>query len=339
MSVRVFGRLGGVDILEATLAAGGIEARIIGWGAALRSLVVPDRDGRPRQCVLGLETVEDYLAYSASFGAVVGRYANRIGGARFVEGGRVVHLTANEGRNTLHGGRRGFGRRPWTLVAHDEHRAHFALVSEDGDEGWPGRLHAFASYEIVAPGTLRMSLGAVADAPTAVNLTTHNYYNLDGTADARDHVLRVSADLALRTDAGLVPTGEIAPVAGTPLDFRAARPVRPAEPFDLDATFVLRREPVTEHRLAHAATLSSDASGIGLELWTTEPGLQVYDGRRIAVPVSGIGGEPYGACAGIALEPQRFPDAPNHAHFPSAVLLPGHVSRQVSEIRLSATER
>lgn len=335
MNLRPFGTIGGVEVFEATLTAGDITARIITWGAAVRDVVVPDREGRPRHVVLGLNSADDYRTYSASFGAVVGRYANRIGGARFAQDGRVVRLVPNEGGNTLHGGPRGFGRRPWSVVGHDERRVHLALVSENGDEGWPGRLHASATYEVIPPATLRITLEAFADAPTPVNLTTHNYYNLGGSADAREQVLGVEADLRLATDAGFVPTGAILPVAGTPFDFRTARPVRPAEPSDLDATYVLRGQPGSEAALARAATLASPLSGIALDLWTTEPGLQVYDGHKLAVPVPGLEGVAYGRCAGIALEPQRFPDAPNHAHFPSATVRPGTVSRQATELRFS----
>lgn len=339
MSVRTFGTFRGTEILDITLAADGIEARIITWGAVLRDLVVPARGGGRRHVLLGLNTLDDYVRHSPDFGAVVGRYANRIGDARFRLGGREVDVVANENGNELHGGPDGFGRRPWALVAHDARRAHLALVSEDGDMGSPGRLFAFATYEIVAPATLRFTLQAIAEEPTPVNMTVHGYYNLDGSADARDHRLEIASDLYLPTDAGLIPTGEVSRIAGTPFDFRTARPVRPREPGVLyDVNYVLRRERTPEPTLARAATLASDRSGIAMELWTTEPGLQLYDGHKVDVPVPGLGGARYGACAGIALEPQRFPDAPNHAHFPPCTLPPGEVSRQMTELRFVLTD-
>lgn len=334
MSLRAFGRDRGREIVEVTLAAGAIEARIISWGAVLRDLVLRTPDGSRRRLVLGLDRIEDYVRHSPDFGAVVGRYANRIGDARFRLDGAEIALVPNENGNELHGGPEGFGRRVWSLVSHDARRAHLALVSEDGEMGYPGRLHAFATYELSEPATLRISLQAFADEPTPVNLTSHGYWNLDGAADARDHRLWIASDLVLVTDAELIPTGEIAAVAGTPLDFRRERPIRPgAAGPSYDLTYVLRRERAAQPVLVHAATLSSPVSGIAMELWTTEIGLQLYDGRKVDVPVPGHDGARYGPHAGIALEPQRFPDAPNHAHFPGCTLPVGEVSRQVTELR------
>lgn len=334
MTVRPFGSYRGQDIGEVVIASqGGAVATIIGWGAVLRDLVVPGPSG-PQRVVLGLETLDEYVRHSPNFGAVVGRYANRIGRARFRLDGREVDLVPNENRNALHGGPDGFGRRAWTIVAHDARRVHLALVSEDGDMGYPGRLFATATYEMLEPATLRITLQAIADQPTPVNLTTHSYYNLDGSTDVRDHRLQVSADFFTPVDPELIPTGEIASVDGTRFDFRRARTLRMEAGYeDYDMNLVVRREPGSG--LVHAATLSSDVSGIALDLWTTEPGVQVYDGHLIDVPVAGLGGGALLRYAGLPLEPQRFPDAPNRSHFPSTLLLPGQVSRQVSEIRFT----
>jgi aldose 1-epimerase len=186
------------------------------------------------------------------------------------------------------------------------------------------------------PATLRVTLQAFAEEPTPVNLSTHSYWNLDGSADIRSHRLQVNADFITPTDAELIPTGAITAVAGTPYDFRAPRPIRSSEADpDYDINYVIKRERSVRPELAHAATLSSDASGLAMELWTTEPGLQVYDGHKLSVPVPGLGGRRYGRCAGVALEPQRFPDGPNRSYFPSCILEPGQVSRQVSEMRFS----
>ena len=338
MTVRSFGRLGETEIVEVTLATdAGAEARIITWGAVLRDLLVPC-GGRPQRVVLGLETLEHYIAHSPYFGAVVGRYANRIGRAHYRLGGRDVGLTPNENRNELHGGPAGFGRKAWSLLAHDRRSAHLALVSENGDMGFPGRLFATASYELLEPATLRITLQAFADEATPVNLTNHSYYNLDGSNDIRNHRLTVSAALMTPTDAEQIPTGEIASVAGTPFDFRSGRAIRTGPDYDnLDINFVLARERSMTLELAHAATLASDRSGLALELWTSEPGLQVYDGHLIDIPVPGTGGTTLRPYSGMALEPQRFPDAPNHAHFSPCIIRPGEVSRQVSEVRFSAS--
>lgn len=339
MSVRSFGRdPAGDEVVEVTLAGEGIEARIINWGCVLRDLRVPGRGG-PRSVVLGLNTLDDYIRFSPNFGAVVGRYANRIGHSHFRLGGREVDLVPNENGNELHGGPCGFGRRSWSLVSHDPRRAHFALVSEDGDMGYPGRLVAFATYEIIPDAALRFTLQAITDRPTPVNLTVHGYYNLDGSADARDHLLTLASDFFLPTKPDLIPTGAIAPVAGTPYDFRTARRVRrPGAGPGYDTHFVIRRDRSPEPTLSHAATLVSPTSGIGMELWTSEPGIQVYDAHQVDVPVPGLDGARYGPFAGIALEPQRFPDAPNHAHFPPCTLEPGIVSKQTSEIRFVLTD-
>ena len=334
MTIRPLGIYRGQEIGEVVIASqAGAVATIMSWGAVLRDLVVPGRSG-PQRVVLGLDTLDDYVRYSPNFGAVVGRYANRIGQARFRLDGREVDLVANENGNELHGGPDGFGRRAWTIVSHDRRGVHLALVSEDGDMGYPGRLFATATYEMLEPATLRITLQAIADQPTPVNLTTHSYYNLDGSTDVRDHRLQVSADFHTPVDAELIPTGEIASVVGTRFDFREARQLRTDAAYqDYDANLVIRREPGSG--LTHAATLSSDVSGIALELWTTEPGVQVYDGHLIDVPVAGLGGSILQPYAGLPLEPQKFPDSPNRSYFPSTLLVPGRVSRQVSKVRFT----
>jgi aldose 1-epimerase len=332
--LRHFGRLGETDILEVTLATqAGAEARIITWGAVLRDLVVPGRDG-PRRVVLGLDRLEDYLRYSRNFGAIVGRVANRIGQARFRLGGEEISLVPNENGNQLHGGPLGFGKVPWSLVAHTTTSAHLALVSENGDMGFPGRLFATCTYELREPATLVITLQAFADQPTPVNLTAHNYFNLDGSPDTREHELLVHAGFYTPTDAALIPTGEIASVGGTPFDFRSARALSATpEYLPLDINLVLSRDQGPGQVLAHAATLAAPASGLAMELWTTEPGLQVYDGHKVDLPIQAASGMPLRPYCGIALEPQRFPGAPNHAHFGQGLLEPGRVSRQASEFR------
>jgi aldose 1-epimerase len=338
--VRSFGLIGQTEIQEVTLTTrAGATARIITWGAVLRDLLVPGPAG-PQRVVLGLETLDDYVRYSPFFGAIVGRYANRIGDARFRLDGREVDLVPNENGNELHGGPASFGRRSWALLGHSEQAAHLGLVSEDDEMGFPGRLFATCSYELLEPAILRVSLQAFADEPTPVNLTPHNYFNLDGSADARDHLLQVSSDFYTPVDDEQIPTGEIRSVAGSPLDFRDPRALQRAGDAyrDIDHNLVLRREASAGLALAHGATLSSPESGIAMELWTTEPGLQVYDGSLVDLPVRGTGLRELKPYSGIALEPQRFPDSPNHPSFPNTILTPGLVSRQVSEFRFSQLE-
>ena len=345
-AVERFGRVGDADVWEVTLAtAAGAEARIITWGAVLRDLVVPGPRG-PQRVVLGLNSVEDYAAHSPYFGAIVGRYANRIGGARFRLDGQVYQLTPNENGNQLHGGPAGFGNRVWTLIDSSDASATLALVSEDGDMGFPGRLVATCVYTLQEPATLRIVLEATCDRATPVSLTTHAYYNLDGRPTILDHTLTIAGDFITPTDSALIPTGAIEAIAKTPYDFRQPRPIGPPEANGgvlYDMNFVLRRDAphrphahplhATDADLAHGATLVSPASGLALDLWTTEPGLQFYNGHMLDVPVPGLGGAAYGRFGGLVLEPQRFPDGPNHPHFPPCILEPGFVSRQINEVR------
>ncbi|MDJ1159002.1 aldose epimerase family protein [Chelatococcus sp. SYSU_G07232] len=345
MAIRPFGEVDGRTVEEVTIrSAAGAEARVIGWGAVLRDLVVPLATGEPQRVVLGLERLEDYVAHSPHMGAIAGRVANRIAGGRFTVDGRGYDVPRNQdGRHALHGGGRGFGKRPWQVSHHDGASVALTLVSPDGDAGFPGTLTVTCLYRLCEPATLRIELAAVTDAPTPVNLCHHSYFNLDGTPSILDHRLTVAADFYTPTDADLIPTGEIRAVEGTPYDFRANRTVRfpdaeTGAPVRYDVNFVLRRdrtEPAAGGgpALAHAATLASTRSNLAMETWTTEPGLQVYDGGKVAIPVPGLGGARYGANAGICLEAQHFPDSPNRAHFPTTLLRPGEVYRQVTEYR------
>lgn len=333
MSRRAFGILpAGGTVEEVTLRARGIEARIITWGAVLRDLVVRDRTGRPRHVVLGLASLEDYLVHSRNFGAICGRVANRIGNATLPIDGRTFALTPNHlGRHTLHGGAVGFSRRVWRIERLSAASVTLALRSPDGEEGFPGTLDARCTWRVEAPGTLRVALSARTDAPTAVNLVPHPYFVLDGARCIDDHRLTVAADFFTPTDADGVPTGEIRSVAGTPYDFRAGRRLRQPDTPDAgyDVNLVLRRHGVSPG-LMHAATLESAAGDLALSVWTTEPGMQLYDAPTLDVPVPGVTGHCYGPRAGLAIEPQRFPDAPNRAHFPPVILRPGALSRQES---------
>jgi aldose 1-epimerase len=335
MTIAPFGTVDGTDVFEVTLRNGaGAQARILTWGAVVRDLTVPT-DGEPQPVVLGLNTLEEYIAHSPYFGAIVGRVANRIGGARFRLDGEIVEVDANEGRNQLHGGSRGFGSRVWTVIDHTPASVTLALVSEDGDMGYPGRLTACCTYSLLEPATLRVALEATADRPTPVNLTNHCYFNLDGGQDIHSHHLMIAADFITPTGQDLIPTGEIRSIGGTPYDFRSLRPIGASELLrdrvSYDVNFVLR----AEDDWNHAATLKSLNNNLSLELWTSEPGLQFYDGHLINIPVPGLRGVSYGRHAGLCLEPQRFPDSPNKAHFSPCILEPGSVSRQVSELRFA----
>jgi aldose 1-epimerase len=343
MKARLFGELDGEPVYEVTIRSdNGTEAKVITWGAVIRDLIVRAGD-KPQRVVLGLETLEDYVRHSPYFGAIAGRFANRIAHGRFRIGDETYQLSRNwKDEHSLHGGARGFGKQPWQLAGHDAASVTLTLFSPDGDEGYPGNLTATCTYRLVG-STLRVELTAAADAATPLNLAQHSHFNLDQSSSILDHTLQVAADFYTPTDADLIPTGEIRAVAGTPYDFRGPRPLRMTDPvtgdaFHYDINFVLRGDRVTasaskDGSLAHAATVASPASGVSLEVWTNQPGLQVYDGWMTKVPVPGLDGARYGANSGLCLEAQLFPDSPNRPHFPDAILRPGRTYRQITEYR------
>jgi aldose 1-epimerase len=334
--MKLFGETAGQPVHEVTLRSrAGAEAKIIGWGAVLRDLVVPLADGGRQRVVLGLESLDDYIAHSPHFGAIAGRYANRIAHGRFHIDGEIFEIPRNQaGKHALHGGGHGFGKRPWQIAWHSADTVALTLVSPAGDQGFPGTLTVTCVYRLEEPATLVLALTATTDAPTIVNLAPHSYFNLDGSPDILDHTLQIAAAFMTPVDDDLIPTGEIVAVAGTPFDFRSPRQVRLSDAGgDLvayDHNFVLSG---SAPALREAALLASPRNGLRLAVRTTEPGLQFYDAAKLALPVAGLDGARYAGRAGLCLEPQRFPDSPNRAHFSQSVLRPGQVYRQRTEYR------
>jgi aldose 1-epimerase len=330
MAATKFGTLpDGTAIEEVTIAAGDLTAKIINLGAVIRDLRLA---GVSHPLVLGFEKLEDYVNHSPHFGAVAGRHANRIAGGRFPIDGRSHQLELNEnGRTHLHGGFNGFGKRAWRLIDQSASSVAFAITSPDGDAGYPGRVEAMCLYTIEAPGTLRMDAEAITDAPTVVNLAQHSYFNLDDSADILDHRVQIFADAYTPFDADKIPTGEIHPVAGTDYDFRQPKPIRlmrDGKRVEFDMNFVVDMKKAARPR-PHAR-LESAKNGVRLDIASTEPGVQFYDGCMMHVPVTGLGGRPYAVNSGCCFEPQFFPDAPNHPNFLSSVLRPGETYRQTS---------
>lgn len=286
-------------------------------GAAWLSCRVPMDDGQTREVLLAPPTPEEAASEPGYLGVVLGRYANRIAGARFALEERTVHLVPNEGINQLHGGPDGFDKRRWTLRHHDARNLQLALESADGDQGYPGNLQACVTYAIDGPGRIRLRFEATVDAPCPVNLTSHAYFNLDGMPRSiAEHRFAIHASHVLPVDEGLIPTGEWACVAGTA--------------FELDG-----RSPLGERRFDHCFILAGGAgpqaevcSGDGrlrMRLTTSYPALQFYTGQYLAIS-RGRDGRPYAAGAGFALEPQYLPDGPNHPEWPAryaGLLLPG----------------
>ncbi|WP_266172060.1 aldose epimerase family protein [Dyella subtropica] len=325
--MRIIGNCEGRAVREIVLGKpGGLSATVITWGATLSRLSVPLQEGRRQDVILGCEDFDEYLAHGAHMGAIAGRVANRIGDGSFELDGKVYTLPRNDrGRCTLHGGGGGFGQRPWQLLEYDEHQVTLALVSPDGDLGFPGTVSVVCTYRLLPPSTLRIEIHAETDAPTPLNLATHSYFNLDGSPTIDQHLLAINAESYTPVDANCIPTGDIRSVDGTPYDFRSPRVVG-AETFDIN--YVL--DPQTRDRasLAHAASLMSSTNGLGLEIWTTEPALQFYDAQSLST-------RRFKSRAGLCLEPQGFPNAPNQPNFPSVILRPGTPYRQVTEYRLS----
>ncbi|WP_018259704.1 aldose epimerase family protein [Methylobacterium sp. WSM2598] len=347
---RPFGILpDGRTVDEVTLTNGRLTARILAYGAILRGLDVPDRDGAPADVVLGFPDLAGYLDRPSYFGASVGRYANRIRGGRFSLDGRSYALATNDGPNALHGGVQGFNRRLWEITAirgGEGPAATLRYVSPDGEEGYPGTLTVTATYRLEGPDTLSIAYAATTDRPTIVNLTNHSFFNLAGEGAGRpilDHVLTIPADTYTPVDPTQIPTGEFAPVADTPFDFRAptaigsrirdGRHPQIRRGRGYDHNFVLGTAPSQAAR--PAARLEERGSGRVLDLLTNQPGLQLYTGNFLDGTAIGKSGLAYRQSDGVALEPQLFPDTPNQPVFGSARLDPGATYRCLIAYRFS----
>ncbi|HKP75404.1 MAG TPA: aldose epimerase family protein [Longimicrobiaceae bacterium] len=327
---------------EFTISAGGLTAVVLNYGAIVQSLRAPDRDGNVADVVLGYDTEAEYEGDEFYLGAVVGRSAGRIRGAGFTLDGERVRLSANDGANHLHGGFRGFGKATWQALAfEDASGAGVVLehVSSDGDEGYPGNLAVRVTYTLTHDAALRVDFHATTDRATPVNLTQHAYFNLagEGSGDVLGHELQIAASAYTPLGVNLIPTGEIAAVEGTPLDFRRPRAI--GERIGA-ADEQLRIARGYDHNFvldgpgdAAAARLRDPRSGRVLELFTSEPGMQLYTGNFL--DATGKRGHRYGPRAGVCLETQHFPDAPNQPGFPSTILRPGQEYRSRTEFRFS----
>ncbi|MCJ8144399.1 galactose mutarotase [Ancylobacter sp. A5.8] len=330
---RQVGEADGVPINDIALAGpSGARARVLTFGAVLRDLEVPDAGGTLRRVVLGYDDLDSYLANLSSVGATCGRVANRIRAGHFSLDGQEHQLGLNErGVTHLHGGWRGFSRRAWEIGALDAASVTLTYRSGDGEEGYPGTLAASCTYSLIAPGTLRVVMEATTDAPTPVNLAHHSYFTLDPETSVRELEVEIAAASYTPVDELKIPTGEIAPVAGTAFDFRRPRRLD-ADPAAYDMNFVLDGTAGgAEPRFA--ARARSSVTGRTMEVWTTEPGLQMYDGQYLVTTAHGLGGLTHGPHAGICFEAQNFPDAVNQPGFPSPWLRPGETYRQVTEYR------
>jgi aldose 1-epimerase len=292
--------------------------------------------GHDAPLVLGFESFEDYPAHSPYFGSIAGRYANRIRNGLFmIDGERYQADTNFLGKHLLHGGSKGTGKRNWKMEGYGPDFVTMTIRDPDGMMGFPGNADISCTYRLAAPGRLAILLEAVTDRATLCNLAHHSYFNLDdgGAGDILDHRMTISAGAYLPVDDELIPTGVVMPVEGTPFDFRMSRPIRESgsgEQIGYDHNFCLS---ANRQSLRLAAWAQGAISGIEMEVWTTEPGLQFYAGKNAGRTVPGLGGRQYGAYAGFAMEPQIWPDSPNRPYFPQAILRPGEKYRQETEYR------
>lgn len=302
----------------------GIETTITNYGGIITSLKTPDKNGKMDNVVLGFSSFQPYFEGTPSFGALVGRYANRIAGGEFELNGQTYELAKNNGPNHLHGGIKGFDEVLWNaemLEEADVPALKLSYLSEDGEEGYPGNLEVTVVYSLKGD-SLEIDYTANTDKPTPVNLTNHAYYNLAGKGDILDHILTINASHYTPVDSTLIPTGEIKPVEGTPLDF--TEPHRVGERIDdvpggYDHNYVLAREKADEPRFA--AKLEEPKTGRTMEVYTEEPGIQLYTGNALDGSLK-TKDKVYGQHTGICLETQHFPDSPNHPNFPSTILEP-----------------
>ena len=322
--------------------ANGMRLDVTNYGGIIVRLLVPDASGELEDITLGYDSLGGYLEQSPYFGAIIGRYGNRIAGGRFTLDGETYELARNNGPNHLHGGEKGFDKVVWNTEPFENEEGTgliFTYTSPDGEEGYPGTLDAKITYTLTDQNELIFDYEATTDEATPVNLTQHTYFNLAGhdSGDILDHVVTINADAFTPVDSTLIPTGELRPVAGTPFDFTQPTPIgaRIDEEeneqirFGLgyDHNFVLNRNEPGADSLALAARVFEPTSGRVMEVFTTEPGVQFYSGNFLDGSITGKGGAVYAHRTGFCLETQHFPDSPNQPAFPSTILRPGETYR------------
>jgi len=322
----------------------GMEARIMTYGGIIVSLTAPDKEGRYGDVVFGYDNLDGYVKNSPYFGALIGRYGNRIAKGKFTLDGVAYTLATNNGVNTLHGGIKGFDKRVWTAVPRespDGPQLVLTYLSKDGEEGYPGNLRVTATYTLTGDNALRLDYTATTDKDTILNLTQHSYFNLAGKGDILGHVVMMPADHFTSVDATLIPTGELTPVENTPFDFRkptaiGARINDANEQLKFgggyDHNWVINKKP---GELGLMARVTDPESGRVMEVLSTEPGLQFYSGNFLDGTITGKGGWVYQHRAAFVMEPQHYPDSPNKPQFPSTELKPGQLYRNTIIYRFS----
>jgi aldose 1-epimerase len=347
----VFGKMpDGQEVHLYTLTnASGMQVAITNFGGRIVKILVPDRNGKMADVVLGFDNLQDYMKYNTYFGALVGRYANRIGGARFTLDGKVYHVPVNNGPNSLHGGIKGFDKRVWTAteIPGDEPGLELTYLSKDGEEGYPGNLQAKVVYTLSKDNGLKIDYSATTDKDTVINLTNHSYFNLagEGNGNVLKQVLWINSDEITPVNATQIPTGKIMKVDGTPFDFRKPTPIGARIDEDnpqlkigkgYDINYILDRK---GPGLELAARVYDPESGRELEVSTTEPGVQFYSANFLDGSTPGKGGAKYGFRSAFCLETQHYPDSPNHPSFPTTELKPGETFHQVTVFKFTTTSQ
>ncbi len=334
-----FGSIGGKEVFQFTLEnKSNMTVKIINFGGIITSLLVPDKTGKVDDVVLGFNNLADYLTDHPYFGALIGRFGNRIAKGRFLLNGKEYRLALNDGENHIHGGNVGFNRVVWDAVEFRNAEGvgvELSYIAKDGEEGYPGNLTTTVSYLLNDRNELIINYLATTDQPTIINLTQHSYFNLkgEGNGDILEHEIMINADRYTAVDEKLIPTGELIPVENTPLDFTAWQPIGARinqVTGGYDHNYVLNRKG-TEPTLA--ASVREPQSGRVMTVYTTEPGMQFYTGNFLDGTFTGKRGAKYGKHSGFCLETQHFPDSPNRPEFPSTVLNPGAVYRQTTIYR------
>jgi len=344
VSSQIFGEMpDGKPVKIFTLKnANGMVAKIAEYGATLTELHVPDAKGKPANVTLGFDNLKQYLGRHPAFGATIGRFANRIAAGKFPLNGKVVEVTRNAGANHIHGGRKGFGKVVWKGRARKRALGISSVVMEyvarDGEEGFPGELKVRVEFLLNNANELVIAYSATTSKTTVVNLTNHGYFNLSGSGDVLDHELQLMASKYVVPGERLIPTGEIAEVAGTGLDFRRPMAIGKRIKEFYDATGGYDHCYVVDGRVGicrPAARIWDPKSGRVMEVLTSEPGVQLYTLNGAKTDLKGVGGVRYRRHAGFALETQHYPDSPNHPDFPSTTLRPGEKFESVTILRFS----
>ena len=335
--LRAYGKLADqTPINQVTLTnSNGVSVDVINYGGIITRIETPDSNGNMGNIVLGMDNLEDYTNATTYFGAIIGRFGNRIANGKFSLNGTDYQLATNDGANHLHGGVQGFDKKVWTMAPFSTENSAgvtLKLISPDGDQGYPGTLTTQVTYTLTNKNTLNMQFVAKTDKPTIINMTQHSYFNLAGKGDILDHQMQINSNAITPVDSGLIPTGELMQVAGTPFDFRNSKAIGKDINIDdeqlklgkgSDHNFVLKNKP--NHDLIEAANVYEPSSGRTLTVYTEEPAVQFYSGNFLDGSSKQASGLVHKLRSGFCLEPQHFPDAPNQPRFPSTTLLPGEV--------------